>query len=458
MLSESKIHFMGIGGIGMSALAQIAAKQGAQVSGCDISMNPMIEKLREFGIRILEGHDPNHLREADVLVYTSAILNSPEIAFAKAKKIRIYGRGKFLAELVNPKFGIAVCGAHGKTTTTSLVATLLKECGREPAFLIGGQAENLGGNAGVGKGHIWVTEADESDGSFLELRPRIGVVTNIDREHLDFYKNDEEIDNAYRQFIQSTCETGVAIACADDPWIRRLLKSMKGRWITYGVVSQAEVQAKNIQLFPLASEFDLVKKDQFLTRVRINLPGEHNILNALAAFAVGMEIGSAPDQMAAGILSFHGVGRRFQIKNRQRDIWVIDDYAHHPTEIAATLRAANGLKRKKTIGIFQPHRYTRTQFLLEEFSRALQQVEHLILTEIYSASESPIQGISGRQLYEKVVEYGHPHCEFIEQREQMVSRLLDIAEPGDTLLFLGAGDITEVADEVAERLSLASRV
>lgn len=453
MLSKPKIHFMGIGGIGMSALARVLVKQGAQVSGCDVKMNPMIEKLREFGIRILEGHDPNHLREVDVLVYTSAILNSPEIAFAKAKKICIYGRGKFLAELVNPKFGIAVCGAHGKTTTTSLIATLLKECVREPTFLIGGQVENLGGNSGVGKGDIWVTEADESDGSFLELRPRIGVVTNIDREHLDFYKNDEEIDNAYRQFIQSTCETGVAIACADDSWIQRLLKNVEGRWTTYGIVSEAEIQAKNIQLFPLSSEFDLFRKGCFLTRVKINLSGEHNILNALAAFAVGIEIGLSPGQMAAGILPFHGVGRRFQIKNRQRDIWVIDDYAHHPTEIAVTLRAIQGLKRRRTIGIFQPHRYTRTQFLLEEFSRALQQVEHLILTEIYSASESPIPGISGRQLYEKVVEYGHTSCEFI-CKDEIAERLLALAKPGDTLLFLGAGDITKVADEVAERLKI----
>src|SRR3989338_8063925 len=209
MLSKSKIHFMGIGGIGMSALAQIAAKQGAQVSGCDVSINPMTQKLKEFGVPILRGHDPNHLRDVDTLIYTSAILNSPEIDFAKAKNIRICSRGKLLAELINPRFGIVVCGAHGKTTTTSLIATLLQECGREPTFLIGGQVENLGGNAGMGKGAVWVTEADESDGSFLELRPRIGVVTNIDREHLDFYKNDEEIDNAYCMFMQNTCEDGV---------------------------------------------------------------------------------------------------------------------------------------------------------------------------------------------------------------------------------------------------------
>lgn len=451
MFSKSRVHFMGIGGIGMSALAQILAAQGAKVSGCDKHANSMTQRLKENGISVVEGHSPDHLEDTDAFVYSSAITRSPEMEAAHSKGIAVYQRGKLLAELVNDQFGIVICGAHGKTTTTSLIATILKENKKDPTFLIGGEVESLGGNAGIGSGNIWVTEADESDGSFLELRPQIAVVTNIDREHLDFYKNDEEIDNAYRRFMQNTCETGVAIACADDPWIQELLKKTDGQWITYGIVSQAEIQAKNIQLFPLSSEFDLVKKERFLTRVKINLPGEHNILNALAAFAVGMEMGLSPEQMAGGILPFHGVGRRFQIKNRDGDIWVIDDYAHHPTEIAATLRSVNGLKRRRTIGIFQPHRYTRTQFLLEEFSRVLQQVDHLILTEIYSASESPIPGISGRQLYEKVVEYGHTSCEFIN-KEEIAERLLVLAKPGDTLLFLGAGDITEVADEVAEKI------
>jgi UDP-N-acetylmuramate--alanine ligase len=450
-MARKHFHFAGIGGIGMSALAQILSAQGVRVSGCDLKSSLITVKLERYGVVFFQGHDPRHLEDVDALVYSSAISASPELAAARSKGMTLYPRGKLLAEMVNPQFGIAVCGAHGKTTTTSLIATLLKECGLEPTFLIGGQVENLGGNAGMGKGEIWVIEADESDGSFLELMPQMGIVTNIDREHLDFYKSNEDIDNAYRQFIQHVCETGVVIVCTDDPWIRELLKKMKGHWTTYGIVSEAEIQARNIQLFPLSSEFDLFRKGRFLTRAKINLPGEHNILNALAAFTVGIEVGLSPEQMAAGILPFHGVGRRFQIKNRDADIWVIDDYAHHPTEIAATLRTINGLKRKRTIGIFQPHRYTRTQFLLEEFSRVLQKVEHLILTEIYSASESPIQGISGRQLYEKVVEYGHTSCEFIN-KEEIAERLLSLAKPGDTLLFLGAGDITKVADEVAEKL------
>ncbi len=452
MFAGRQIHFLGIGGIGMSALAQILSAQGAKVSGCDLKSSSITDNLGKNGVAFFQGHDPRHLEEVDAVVYSSAILDSPELAAARSKGISLYQRGKLLSELVNPHFGIAVCGAHGKTTTTSLIATLLKECGLEPTFLVGGQVENLGGNVGMGTGMVWVTEADESDGSFLALKPQIGVVTNIDREHLDFYKNDEDINNAYRQFIQHTCETGVIIACADNPWIRGLLEKMKCRWTSYSIVSEAEVQAKNIQMFPLSSEFDLFRKGCFLTRAKINLPGDHNILNALAAFAVGMEVGLSPEQMAAGILHFHGVGRRFQIKNRNGDIWVIDDYAHHPTEIAATLKSVNGLKRGRTIGIFQPHRYTRTQFLLEEFSRVLQRVDHLVLTEIYSASESPIPGISGRQLYEKVVEYGHPSCEFIG-KEEIADRLLILARTGDTLLFLGAGDITQVADEVALRLN-----
>jgi len=451
MFSKSRVHFMGIGGIGMSALAQILAAQGIRVSGCDKSAHSIIQKLKKGGIEVAEGHSPYHLQDAEAFVYSSAIVDSPELKAAQDKKIPIYPRGKLLAELVNNKFGIAVCGAHGKTTTTSLIVTILKENKRDPTFLIGGIVETLGGNAGLGQGDIWVTEADESDGSFLQLNPKIAVVTNIDREHLDFYKNDHEIEAAYQKFIKNASQRGRLIVCSEDLWLRRLVQSGMTDCLSYGLHHDADIQARNIEFSPFSSEFDVFYEGRLRVRLRINVPGEHNVLNALAAFTVGTEIGLSAEAIAYSILAFKGVGRRFQVKNQSKDIWVIDDYAHHPTEIAATLRSVNGLKRKRTIGIFQPHRYTRTQFLLEEFSRALQQVDHLILTEIYSAGEHPIPGISGRQLYEKVVEYGHTSCEFIN-KEEIAERLLSLARPGDTLLFLGAGDITQVADEVAEKL------
>ncbi|MBI1975901.1 MAG: UDP-N-acetylmuramate--L-alanine ligase, partial [Candidatus Omnitrophica bacterium] len=436
----------------MSALAQILSAQGARVSGCDVKKCPKVNQLIRAGILFFEGHDPRHIKDTDLFVYTSAIADSPELAAARRKKIITCRRGNLLAQLINRQFGVAVCGAHGKTTTTALIATLLRGAGQDPTFLIGGEVENLGGNAHAGNGKIWVTEADESDGSFLELMPRIGVVTNIDREHLDFYRNDWAIEDAYQRFMAQTAAQGVVVVCVEDPWIQKISRKIKGRWIGYGMSPTAQLQARNIQYFSLASEFDLFWENRFSIHARINAPGEHNVLNALAAFAVGIQTGLPVADMARAILSFQGVSRRFQIKNRAGDIWVIDDYAHHPTEIAATLGSVRCLGRGRTIGVFQPHRYTRTAALITEFTKVLQQVDQLILTEIYAASEKPISNVSGRQLYQKVVEYGHSSCEYIEKKEDITARLLGLARPGDTLLFLGAGNITEVADEVAEKL------
>lgn len=447
-----QVHLMGAGGIGMSALARILLAQGVKISGCDLRINAMIRKLEASGMRFYQGHDPGHLKGGDVLIHTAAVSDAPEIVVAREKGISVYRRGQFLARLVNEQFNIAVCGAHGKTTTTSLIATVLKESGLDPTFLIGGEAENLGGNAALGRGGVWVVEADESDGSFLDLEPKIGVVTNIDREHLDFYKNEHQIWDAYEKFMNGVLKEGILIVCSDDPGVRKLMAKMNRPMVTYGRGTAAQIQARNVRLTGLSSEFDLYWKDRFLSHVKVNIPGEHNVLNALAAFAAGMEVGLSPGQIARAILAFHGAGRRFQIKNQVNDIWVIDDYAHHPTEIEATLRSVRQLGRRRLVSVFQPHRYTRTHALLKEFSGALRETGHLILTEIYAASEMPIPGVSGRQFYEKIVEYGHPSCEFIERKDKMIERLLEMAQPGDTLLFLGAGDITEIADEVAEKL------
>ena len=446
------IHFIGMGGVGMSALAQILAKRGCIISGCDLKENDFTQSLEKQGILSLKGHDPEHLSGKELVVYSSGIpFSNGELAETRRRGILLAKRGELLSWLMEEKFGIAVSGAHGKTTTTALIGLALMECGLKPTVLVGGWVSHFGGNVQFGEGNFWVTEADESDGSFLYLKPKIGIVTNIDKEHMDFYQDEKQLLTAYSEFVQQTSLQGTVIACGDDTHIEKILNQTKRGAVSYGIGESVQIRARNIRLSPLGSQFDLYRDGSFIHEVALRIPGVHNVLNALAALAVGMELKLSVPQLARGMSHFQGVHRRFQIKSQAGDIWIVDDYAHHPTEIDAVIKVAKNLGRARIIGIFQPHRYTRTQVLLNEFSEVLQGVDRLIVTDIYSADEAPIPNVSGRQLFDKVVEYGHRSCEFLP-KHRIKERILELAQPGDTVLFLGAGDITEVADQVAQEV------
>jgi UDP-N-acetylmuramate--alanine ligase len=448
------IHFVGIGGIGMSGIAEVLLNLGYHISGTDIKETEVTRRLRSLGCEISYGHRRENLKEADVVVVSSAIRpNNPEVEAAEERLIPVIPRAEMLAELMRMKIGIAIAGTHGKTTTTSLIATVLAAGGLDPTVVIGGRLNSIGSNARLGKGDFLVAEADESDGSFLKLMPTIAVVTNIDPEHLDYYKGIDEIKETFLCFLNKIPFFGLAVLCLDHPNIQDLLPRLKKRFVTYGLTTQADFQAKEIAFDGLSTSFDVVHRHQEIGRLSLRMPGLHNVYNALATLATAFEL-EIPFQIVQETLhEFAGIQRRFQIKGEKKGVLIVDDYGHHPVEIMATLKAARTGWGRRIIAVFQPHRYTRTQGLFKDFLTAFYDADALILTDIYPAGEDRIEGVEAKALAEGLREYGHKDVTYLADKMEIVEQLLRMISPGDLVITLGAGDIWQVSDELVNRLN-----
>lgn len=446
------IHLVGIGGTGMSGIAEVLLNLGYEVSGSDLKEDKAIDHLRRLGGKIEIGHRSTNVNGADVVVTSTAISEkNVEVRRAKEQKIPVIPRAEMLSELMRLKHGIAVSGAHGKTTTTSMISLVLAKGGLDPTMVIGGRFNNIGSNARLGSSDYLVAEADESDGSFLKLSPIIAVVTNIDREHLDYYKDLDQIKEAFLTFINKVAFYGCAIVCLDDPSIDEILEEADRRIITYAVKNpEADIRAKDLILSGLSSEFTVVKGNESLGRLRVNLPGIHYVNNSLAACACGLELGINFEDIRKAILSYQSVERRFQIKGSVNEITVIDDYAHHPTEIKATLESAKiGFGNRRIILVFQPHRYSRTRFLHQELAKAISMADEAILAPVYPAGEEPVEGVDASLIAKSL---DCKKTRVISDFGQIVEALKGLARPGDLILTLGAGNIYEVADELVRQL------
>ncbi|HEY3196944.1 MAG TPA: UDP-N-acetylmuramate--L-alanine ligase [Nitrospirales bacterium] len=448
-----QIHFVGIGGAGMSGIAEVLLTIGYKVTGSDLQESETVKRIRSLGGIVFIGHAASNVGTAQVVVISSAVSpTNPEVVAAKAKLIPVIPRAEMLAELMRLKYGVAIAGAHGKTTTTSLVAHVLAEGGLDPTIVIGGKVNALGSHARLGRGELLVAEADESDGSFLKLSPTIVAVTNMDREHLDHYGTMERLNQAFVEFINKIPFYGLAVLCVDDPQLAAMLPLLTKRFQTYGLAQGAELQGANIELQERTAQFSARLKGEDLGRFRVAMPGVHNVRNALAAIAIGLELGVPVAQIALALESFTGVERRFQIVGEKGGITMIDDYGHHPTEIKATLAAAKGGSNRRLVVLFQPHRYTRTQDLVDEFAVAFNQADLLFLTEIYAAGESPIPGVNGERLAQTIQGSGGPPLTYVPRKEELVEKVLPHLRSGDLVLTMGAGDIWKTGRALLERL------
>jgi UDP-N-acetylmuramate--alanine ligase len=447
------IHFVGIGGIGMSGIAEVLLNLGYTISGSDLKETEVTRRLQTLGCEIAHGHRKENVKEADVVVVSSAVRpDNPEVRVAEERLIPVIPRAEMLAELMRMKVGIAIAGTHGKTTTTSLIASVLAAGGLDPTVVIGGRLNSIGSNAKLGQGDFLVAEADESDGSFVKLMPTIAVVTNIDPEHLDHYSGIDEIREAFLNFINQIPFFGLAVLCLDHPNIQSLLPRLKKRFVTYGLTTQADFQAKEVGFDGLYTTFDVLQRQRELGRLKLRMPGLHNVYNALATVATAFEL-EIPFQVIQETLSeFSGIQRRFQIKGEKKGVLVVDDYGHHPVEIMATLKAARTGWKRRIVAVFQPHRYTRTQALFQDFLTAFYDANVLLLTEIYPAGEDRMEGVEAKALYEGLREHGHKDVTFLSDRKEIVDHLLRIVTPGDLVITLGAGDIWQVSEELVKRL------
>jgi UDP-N-acetylmuramate--alanine ligase len=453
-LKQQHFHFVGIGGIGMSGLAEILLTLGHQVSGSDLKHSPITQRLQSLGATIFEGHRAHQIEQAKAIVVTSAVNESnPEVAEAKRRKIPIIPRGELLAELMRLRYGIAIGGSHGKTTTTSISAEVLSHAKLDPTVVVGGRVRTMGGsNARLGKSEFLVVESDESDGSFLRLAPILAVVTNIDREHMDHYGDFDQVLNAFVDFVNKVPFYGAAILCLDDENVQRILPRIKRRVITYGAATQADVVVSDVTPGHFQSRFRIRAFGHDLGEFQINVPGYHNVLNATAATAIALELDIDPETIQEGIARFSGVDRRFQSKGSQRGVTVIDDYGHHPTEIRATLSAARQCQYRRIHVIFQPHRYTRTKDLMDEFARSFHQADSVAVVDVYAASESPIAGVTSPRLVELMDRYGHKAVSYQGSMEDAIHYAVGQAKEGDVILLLGAGSISQAAEPVLEAL------
>jgi UDP-N-acetylmuramate--alanine ligase len=454
------IHFVGIGGIGMSGIAELLLNLGYRVSGSDIQLSDITRRLEKLGGTIYAGHAADNLKAVDVVVTSSAIdAENPEVALALEKAIPVIPRAEMLAELMRLKYSIAVAGAHGKTSTTSLVAAILDAGKLDPTVVIGGKLKSIGVNAVLGKGDYIVAEADESDGSFLKFSPAIAVVTNIDKEHLDFYKDLEHIKSVFLDFIHRIPFYGLAVLCLDNEAVQDIIPGIKNRFTTYGLSSQADLQAKNVRFDGLQSCFDLYHHGRLLGEICLNMPGIHNIYNSMAGIAVGLELGIGFATIKSALETVQGVQRRLEIKGEIGGVTVIDDYGHHPTEVKTTLQSLKECwpDRRKVV-VFQPHRFTRTQALFDEFTRAFYQSEVLLVMPIYAASEKPIEGVDAASLCEGIKAHGHKDVHCVSGPEEAVAQLENLLTPGDILLTLGAGDVWKVGEQVLVKNSDGKRL
>jgi UDP-N-acetylmuramate--alanine ligase len=444
-----RIHLVGIGGIGMSGIAEVLLTLGYSVSGSDTKPSTTTGRLQDLGATIFEGHKASNVEDAHVVVISSAIKNdNPEVLEAHKRKIPVIPRAEMLAELMRLKYGIAVAGAHGKTTTTSMVASVLTAAHLDPTFVVGGKVNQAGTNARLGKGEYFVVEADESDRSFLYYAPVVAVVTTIDREHLDQYSSLEDIQDAFIQFVNRVPFYGAAILCLDEPNVQAIIPDVKRPIITYGTSAQADLVIGDVSMEGLGSQFRLTYRDEDLGMFSlIHPPGVHNVRNAAAAAAVALYLNVPPDLIREGLARFTGVGRRFDIKGVVADVTVIDDYGHHPAEIRATLEAARGCKFNRLLVLFQPHRFTRTQHLWDDFCRAFNQADILVLTDIYAASENPIPRITSEALAAAIREAGHKNVHYFRTMQDGIEFLLKNARPGDAILTIGAGNVSRASNE-----------
>ncbi len=452
------IHFVGIGGIGMSGIAEVLLSLGEnfRVTGSDARRSQITDRLESIGATVYEGHNADNIAGADVVVTSSAIrADNPEVVAARQRKIPVIPRAEMLAELMRLyRHGIAIAGTHGKTTTTSMIAHLMTATHLDPAVVVGGRVASLGSNARLGRGQYIVVEADESDGSLLLLTPAIAVLTNIDADHLDFFSGGiEQIKKCFATFANRVPFYGTIVICLDDKNVQAIIPDIARRTISYGLAAQADVSARQIQQFEsFGSEFTVRAFGKDMGRMQIRVPGLHNVYNSLAAVAVGLDLNLDFEQIAAAMMEFHGAERRFQIKGEVGGVMVVDDYGHHPTEIRATLEAARTAGRR-VITLFQPHRYTRTRDLMDEFARSFYGADVLLLCDIYAASEDPIEGITSRALVEMIERHGHRHVEYIGAVQNGAARIKEIAQAGDLVLTLGAGNVNQAGDELLNLLN-----
>jgi UDP-N-acetylmuramate--alanine ligase len=444
------IHFVGIGGIGMSGIAELLLNLGYTVSGSDLKTSDITERLRSLGGVIHEGHAADQVQGADVVVISSAVRpDNPEVQAAQRASTPVIPRAEMLAELMRLKYSVAVAGAHGKTTTTSIVAALLASGGLDPTVVIGGKLIGVGTNAVLGRGDFIVAEADESDGSFLRYSPAIAVVTNIDREHLDFYPDLAAIQRVFLEFIDRIPFYGLAVLCLDNEPIQDLIPEIKKRYATYGMNPQADFQIRNVVVAGRRSRFSIFHRRRKLGRFKLNLPGIHNVYNAAAGIVVATELNIPVGRIQAALESLSGVQRRLEVKGEVNGVTVVDDYGHHPTEIKMTLQAVRaGWPDRRVVVVFQPHRYSRTRALLDEFARAFYQSDMLMVLPIYAAGEEPIAGITGQALGEQIIAHGHKQVLIAEGIAAAAAQLKTLLAPGDLLLTLGAGDVWKVGIEV----------
>ena len=453
------IHFVGIGGSGMSGIAEVLLTLGYKVTGSDMNQSDTVRHLESMGGKVYIGHDASQVEGAQVVVVSSAVSDSnPEVRAAKAKVIPVIPRAEMLAELMRLKFGVAIAGAHGKTTTTSMVATILAQAGLDPTFVVGGKVNAVGTHARLGRSDLLIAEADESDGSFLRLTPSIAVVTNLDREHLDYYGTMEGIQEAFLEFVNKIPFYGLAILCADDEWVRGLLPRVIKRYHTYGVgnfsgVLTPDVYASDVKANDRAVEFRAHFRGKKLGPFRLPIPGVHNVSNALAAISVALELDVSVDLIRTGLASFAGVERRFHIRGEKGGVMVVDDYGHHPTEIRATLAASKAAWDRRVVAIFQPHRYTRTRDLADEFVKAFEQADVVYITDIYPAGEDELPGINGELVAEKIRSSGHPSVHWVNGAPDLVDQVKKSLLPGDVVITLGAGDIWKVGKDLLGSLT-----
>ncbi|MFQ5716925.1 MAG: UDP-N-acetylmuramate--L-alanine ligase [Nitrospinales bacterium] len=449
-----RIHFIGIGGSGMSGIAEVLMNMGYQVTGSDLGKTGVTDYLERAGAEISYRHQPENVRDAQVVVVSNAVkADNAEWVSARERMIPVISRAEMLAELMRMKYGIAIAGVHGKTTTTSLVATVLGGGKLDPTVVIGGRLKSIGSHAKLGQSEFLVAEADESDGSFLRLSPAIAVVTTLGEEHLDYYKTFDRMKEAFLTFLNRLPFYGTSVLCLDEPHIQSLIPKLEKRYITYGLTSQADFGAKNIENDGMKTRFDVYFRNQKLGRIVSNIPGRHNVCNTLAAVAVGMELELSFETIKEALTRFPGVHRRFEVNAQSESLVLVDDYGHHPVEIQATLKTAKEVwPNRRLVVVFQPHRYTRTQLLMEKFWSAFNEADALIVTRIFPAGEDPIEGVDARRIAEGVKRCGHKNVRYMETSKEIFAHLRGTVQPRDVVMTLGAGNIWKLGDDLLSLL------
>ena len=450
---EKHIHFIGIGGVGMSGIAEVVINVGYRVSGCDLRRSDVTERLEGLGARVYEGHDASHLKGVDFVVYSAAVSRSnPEIVEAQKNKIPVIPRADMLADLMRIKFGIGIAGTHGKTTTTSLIGSVLTRGGLDPTIVVGGKVRSYEANARLGEGEYFVVEADEFDLSFLRLSPSIAVLTTLEAEHVECYTNLDDLKSAFVEFANRVPFYGAIVLCIDEESLKNIVPRMERSIVTYGLSPEADVRARDVEFVDFGSRFTVFKESEELGRVHVQIPGIHNVKNALAAFAVGIELNIPYEAMAKGVEEFTGVHRRFEIQGVQRGVTIVDDYGHHPTEIRATLKGARNGWNDRIIAIFQPHLYTRTWHFYREFGGSFFDADVLVVTDIFPAREQEMEGVTGELVAKAARDAKHPSVLYVKNVNDVPDVLIQGLKAGDLVITFGAGDVWKVGEGLLSRL------